>query len=89
MDASMPVTWSDVWNTETTGATVTLYAGKGTSGTCLGRLVEAEIGEGEVRLSPTLMSLDIGMYTLTHDDGVEVLVAYVNITSGGFVFILR
>ena len=88
LNASMPVTWSDVWNTETTGATVTLYAGKGTSGACLGRLAEAEHGEGEVRLSPTLMSLGLGMYTLTHDDGVEVLVAYVNITGGGVVFIV-
>ena len=86
LDASMPVTWSDVWNVGTSGATVTLYEGIGTSGTCLGRLAEAETGEGEVRLSPKLMSLDIGKYTLTHDDGVEVLVAYVAVTDGGFVF---
>ena len=88
LDASMPVMWSDVWNAETSGATVTLYAGKGTSGTCLGRLVEAEDGEGEVRLSPTLMALDIGMYTLTHDDGMEVLIAYVKVTGDGFVLIV-
>ena len=88
LDASMSVTWSDVWNVETSGATVTLYEGKGTSGTCLGRLVEAENGEGEVRLSPTLMSLGLGMYTLTHDDGVEVLVAYVRVTGGGFTIIV-
>jgi hypothetical protein len=84
----MPVTWSDVWNVETAGATVTLYEGKGTSGTCLGRFVEAENGEGEVRLSPTLMSLGLGVYTLTHDDGVEMLVAYVSVTGGGFTIIV-
>ena len=88
-DSTMPVTWSDVWNTDTTGATVTLYAGRGTSGTCLGRLAEAENGEGEVCLSPRLMSLDRGFYTITHDDGVEVLVAYVSVTSDGFVVILK
>ena len=88
LDDSMPVTWSDVWNVGASGATVTLYEGKGTSGTCLGRLVEAENGEGEVRLSPTLMSLGLGVYTLTHDDGVEVLVAYVRVTGGGLMLIV-
>ena len=88
-DRTMPVTGSDVWNTATSGATVTLYAGRGTSGTCLGRLAEAENGEGEISLSPRLMSLERGTYTLTHDDGVEVLVAYVAVTSDGFVVILK
>ncbi len=88
-DASMPVSWSELWNASADRAVVTLYSGADTNGVCLGELVrDTAGGEGSYLLSPSSLSLAPGRYTLTHFDGTETLFAWLKV-SGGAVMIVR
>ena len=87
---TVPVAWSGMWNDGADGAAVVLYAGRGTGGTMLGRLVdEAGTDEGICKLASKTSPLPSGHYTLTHFDGVETLTAYLSVRSGGTVFTMR
>ena len=88
--ATCSVAWSSVWNDGAEGAVVNLYAGQGTGGTKLGELVSIVGSEdGTYRLSPKSLSLDRGIYTLTHFDGIETLIAHVRVTAECFAISFR
>ena len=83
------IAWSGLWNDAADQSVVTLYRGRGTGGESLGVLVSQNEGckEGDCPLSAR--SLPLGQYTLTHFDGVDTLIAYINNVGGGVVILFR
>ena len=82
------VAWSGLWNDAADRSVVSVYKGRGVVGEPLCELVAQEgRGEGWTALSDDV--LPPGIYTLTHFDGVETLVACLNLAGGGFSLIVR
>ncbi len=84
-DGKMDITWSGLWNDAADRAVVTLYRGRGTGGESLGEIVAQSEGGTEGTYPLLGNTLPLGVYTLTHYDGVETLVAYVSRGSDGIV----
>lgn len=85
----MGIAWSALWNEAADQSVVTLYKGTGTGGESLGELVSRTGGGEEGDYDLAERGLPLGRYTLTHFDGVETLVAYLNLTGRGFMLIFK
>ena len=89
-DDMLSVAYSGMWSVSATGAEVKLYSGHGATDSPLATLVSSEGGEeGDFTFLPKTLALDSGIYTLTHFDGVETLVAYLKLTGAGMVLLFR
>ena len=89
-DETASIAYSTFWNAATTGATVKLYRGDSASGEPISVLIEKEADcEGAFRLTAKTMKLAPGRYTLTHADGVETLVAHLDVRGAGLLVIFR
>ena len=89
-DASMPVTWSAIWNDGATAPVVALRRGNGLEGTLLDTLVSGETDmEGEITFLPHAYPLLPGLYTLTHYDGIETLMSVLEVRSHALIFTVR
>lgn len=86
---TLPVTWSSRWSPGADRTVVTLHAGSDAAGACLGTLVSASGGEGAYPFCPKTAGVRGGRCTLVHDDGVQRLVAYLNVTGGALRLLLR
>jgi len=87
--SSIPVAWSAKWSDGADRAVVDLYKGRGVSGTALNLVSVESVADGEFELVPSRDSLPCGKYTLTHYDGNETLVAYVDVRHEGFTLVFR
>ena len=86
-DKSMPVTWSAIWNDGAAAPVVTLRRGSGLEGLLLDTLVSGETdAEGEFAFSPHTYRLVPGLYTLTHYDGIETLMAVLEVRNPALIF---
>lgn len=89
-DDILPVAYSGMWSALATGAEVKLYSGHGATDSPLATLVSSEgNAEGDFTFLPKALALDGGIYTLTHFDGVETLVAYLKLTGTGMILLFR
>ena len=89
-DATTPVTWSSIWNDGAQAPVVTLRKGNGLEGLLLDTLVSGETeAEGEYAFSPHSFHLVPGLYTLTHYDGIETLMAVLEIRNPALIFTVR
>ena len=89
-DATMPVTWSAIWNDGADAPVVALRRENGLEGPLLGTLVSGETdAEGETTFSPHAYPLGPGLYTLTHFDGIETLMSVIEVRSHALIFSLR
>lgn len=90
VDETVPVTWSGFWNESADQSVVKLYKGGTATGEPLDVLAECEVrDEGIVPFCPSAIGLDLGLYTLTHFDGVETLTAQINVRGGGLLLLVR
>lgn len=88
-DETIPVTWSAIWNDGAEAPVVTLRRGNNPDGPLLDTLVSGEPDpEGEATLSPRQYHLDLGLYTLTHFDGVETLTSVVEVRGRGIILVV-
>lgn len=89
-DATTPVTWSSIWNDGAQAPVVTLRKGNGLEGLLLDTLVSGETdAEGEFPFSPHAFHLVPGLYTLTHNDGIETLTAVFEVRNPALIFTVR
>ena len=89
-DATTPVTWSAIWNDGAQAPVVALRRGNGLEGPLLQTLVTGEAdAEGEFAFSPHTYRLVPGLYTLTHYDGIETLMAVFEIRNPALIFTVR
>ena len=87
---SLPVVWSGIWNHAADSSVVTLYKGNGTSSEAIAMLVDSSDGsEGVYKFSRKDKRLPGGLYTLTHFDGVERLIAYVDVLTSGLILTVK
>ena len=89
-DATTPVTWSAIWNDGAQAPVVALRRGNDLEGPLLGTLVSGETdAEGEYPFSPHTYRLVPGLYTLTHYDGLETLMAVFEVRNPALIFTVR
>ena len=89
-DESMPVTWSSIWNDGAQAPVVALRRGNGLEGPLLQTLATGEAdAEGEFAFSPHTYRLVPGLYTLTHYDGIETLMAVLEVRNPALIFTVR
>jgi hypothetical protein len=89
-DATTPVTWSSIWNDGAQAPVVALRRGNGVEAPLLDTLVSGVTeSEGEFPFSPHAFHLVPGLYTLTHYDGIETLMAVFEVRNPALIFTVR
>ena len=88
-DEALPVVWSAIWNDGAEAPVVALRKGNDPDGPLVGTLVFDESDpEGEASFSPRQYNLGLGLYTLTHFDGVETLTSVVEVRGRGLILVV-